>query len=118
MAETEKSGLDHEKSFRAPEDAPIQRVSRDETPDTDEVYRLSLLYLSVLALGLGIVTGVGAVLFRDLIGLLHNLFFNVTVSITYDANLFTALSRWGVFIIAAPVVGRDHCNLSRQQFRT
>lgn len=41
----------------------------------DEHSRLSLAYLSILALGLGIGTGLGAVLFRDLISLLHNLFF-------------------------------------------
>ena len=40
----------------------------------DETGRLGLAYLSILALGLGIGTGLGAVLFRDLIGLLHNLF--------------------------------------------
>ncbi|PDQ18561.1 chloride channel protein [Mesorhizobium sanjuanii] len=67
--------------------------------------RLSLLTLSLLALGLGIVTGLGAVVFRDLIGLLHNLFFNGTFAIAYDANVFTAPSRWGPFIILAPVVG-------------
>jgi len=31
--------------------------------------------LSLLALGLGVVTGLGAVVFRDLIGLIHNLLF-------------------------------------------
>ena len=66
---------------------------------------LSLLYLTILALLLGIVTGLGAVLFRDLISLLHNLFFAGTLSLSYDANVFTAPSRWGVFIILAPVIG-------------
>ncbi len=46
--------------------------------------------LTVLALGLGIGTGFGAVLFRDLIGLLHNLFFYGLATIHYDANVFTA----------------------------
>ncbi|ANN58747.1 chloride channel protein [Mesorhizobium loti NZP2037] len=67
--------------------------------------RLSLLSLSLLALGLGIVTGLGAVIFRDLIGVLHNLFFNGTLAVAYDANVFTAPSRWGPFVILAPVVG-------------
>lgn len=67
--------------------------------------RLSLLSLSLLALGLGIVTGLGAVIFRDLIGVLHNLFFNGTLAVAYDANVFTAPSRWGPLVILAPVVG-------------
>jgi len=73
--------------------------------DEDEKRRLSLLYLTLLALALGIVTGLGAVLFRDLIGLLHNLFFAGRFAIGYDANDFTAPSRWGVFVILAPVIG-------------
>jgi len=67
--------------------------------------RLNLLNLTLLALGLGIFTGFGAVLFRDLIALLHNLFFNGVVSLAYDANVFTAPSRWGPLVILAPVVG-------------
>ncbi|OJY05071.1 MAG: chloride channel protein [Rhizobiales bacterium 63-22] len=66
---------------------------------------MSLLSLSLLALGLGIVTGLGAVIFRDLIGLLHNIFFNGTFVVAYDANIFTAPSRWGLFVILVPVVG-------------
>ena len=46
--------------------------------------RLSLLTLSLLALVLGVVTGLGAVIFRDLIGLLHNVFFNGTFAVAYD----------------------------------
>ena len=71
----------------------------------DEARRLSLLYLSLLALALGLVTGLGAVLFRDLIGLLHNLFFAGRLDAAYDANVFTAPSRWGVLVILVPVVG-------------
>ncbi len=70
-----------------------------------ETSPLSLATLSLLALALGIVTGVGAVLFRDLINVLHNLFFDGQVSLLYDANAFTASSRWGAFIVLAPVVG-------------
>lgn len=77
----------------------------DPMPLDEGSHRLSLLILSLLALGLGIVTGLGAVVFRDLIGLLHNLFFNGTFAVAYDANVFTAPSRWGPFVILAPVVG-------------
>ncbi len=71
----------------------------------EERRRLSLFSLTLLALLLGIVTGLGAVLFRDLIGLLHNLFFYGTFAVRYDANVFTAPSRWGALVILAPVVG-------------
>jgi CIC family chloride channel protein len=71
----------------------------------DESRRLSLLNLTLLALVLGIVTGMGAVLFRDLIGLLHNLFFYGHFAVSYDANVFTAPSRWGAWVILAPVIG-------------
>jgi CIC family chloride channel protein len=67
--------------------------------------RLSLPVLTLLALGLGIFTGFGAVLFRNLISLLHNLFFSGTFAFAYDANAFTTPSRWGPLIILAPVVG-------------
>lgn len=70
-----------------------------------ETRELSLLRLTLTALLLGIATGIGAVLFRDLINLLHNLFFNGVASIEYDANVFTAPSRWGPFVILAPVAG-------------
>jgi CIC family chloride channel protein len=65
----------------------------------------NLLQLTLLALLLGLVTGLGAVLFRDLINLLHNLFFAGTLSINYDANVFTAPSRWGPFVVLSPIVG-------------
>ena len=71
----------------------------------DETRSLSLLKLTLLGLVLGIVTGIGAVLFRELINLLHNLFFAGDFSFNYDANVFTAPSRWGPFIILAPVIG-------------
>ncbi|MBZ9872296.1 chloride channel protein [Mesorhizobium sp. BR1-1-9] len=82
-----------------------QDASHRGAMEDEESHRLSLLVLTVLALGLGVVTGFGAVLFRDLIGLLHNLFFNGTFAVAYDANVFTAPSRWGGFIILAPVIG-------------
>ena len=42
---------------------------------TGERRPLSLVRMSLLALVVGVVTGLGAVLFRDLIGLIHNLLF-------------------------------------------
>ena len=65
--------------------------------------RGGLARLSVLGVLVGLITG--AVLFRDLIGLLHNLAFEGRFAIAYDANLFTPPSPWGPFIILIPVVG-------------
>src|SRR5580704_4887288 len=72
---------------------------------SDENRQLPLAQLSILALGLGLITGLGAVVFRDLIGLIHNLLFTGHALIHYDANLFTAPSHWGAFIILGPVIG-------------
>jgi hypothetical protein len=67
--------------------------------------QLPLVQLALLALGLGVVTGIGAVLFRDLIGLIHNLFFTGHALLHYDANVFTAPAPWGMLVILVPVLG-------------
>jgi CIC family chloride channel protein len=66
---------------------------------------LPLGQLSLLALSLGVVTGLGAVLFRDLIGLIHNLLFTGQALVHYDANIFTAPAPWGPMVILVPVLG-------------
>src|SRR5579862_2959054 len=58
-----------------------------------------------LALLVGVVTGFGAVGFRDLIGLIHNLAFYGRLSFHYDANVFTGAARWGAWVILVPVIG-------------
>ncbi|MGH7246782.1 MAG: chloride channel protein, partial [Pseudomonadota bacterium] len=67
--------------------------------------QLGLVRLSLLAICIGIVGGVGAVVFRGLIALVHNLSFSGTVSVVYDANIFTPPSPWGAAIILVPIVG-------------
>ncbi len=67
--------------------------------------RLGLVPMSLLALLVGVVTGLGAVGFRDLIGLIHNLFFVGQLSVRYDANLFTPPSPWGPLVVLVPVIG-------------
>jgi CIC family chloride channel protein len=74
-------------------------------PANLEVRSVGLTQLSLLALGLGLVTGVGAVLFRDLIGLIHNLFFTGRPSLHFDANVFTSPAPWGPWVILVPVIG-------------
>lgn len=64
-----------------------------------------LFRLSLIAIFVGIVTGIGAIAFRGLIGFIHNLFFLGRLSFFYDANSFTPPSPWGVFVILVPVLG-------------
>jgi CIC family chloride channel protein len=66
---------------------------------------IGLFRLSLIAIFVGIVTGIGAIAFRGLIGFIHNLFFLGQLSFFYDANSFTPPSPWGVFVILVPVVG-------------
>src|SRR6202034_4379069 len=67
--------------------------------------RLGLLRLSLLAIVVGIITGFGAVLFRALIGLIHNAAFLGVLAIDYDASILTPPSPWGPLVILVPVVG-------------
>lgn len=61
--------------------------------------------LCILAFAIGIVAAAGAVFFRYLISLVHNLFYYGTISAVYDANQFDAPSPLGALIILVPVVG-------------
>jgi chloride channel protein, CIC family len=67
--------------------------------------RVGLFRLSLLAIVVGVVTGFGAVAFRALIGLFHNVAFLGRFSFAYDASTFTPPSPWGAFVILVPVVG-------------
>jgi CIC family chloride channel protein len=71
----------------------------------EESRQLPLTQISLLALGLGVITGLGAVLFRDLIGVIHNLAFTGHALVRYDANIFTAPAPWGPLVILVPVLG-------------
>ena len=73
--------------------------------DGEESPQMPLPQLLLLALGLGVITGFGAVLFRDLIGLIHNLLFTGHLVVHYDANIFTAPAPWGRLVILVPVLG-------------
>ena len=53
----------------------------------------------------GVVTGVGALVFRVMISVIHNLFFLQTFSLTYDSSLFTPGNPWGAAVIFVPVIG-------------
>jgi CIC family chloride channel protein len=66
---------------------------------------LGPLRLSLLSVLVGIVVGVGAVVFRGLIALFHNLLFLGKLSTVYDANTHTPASPWGPLVILVPVLG-------------
>ncbi|MGH6967513.1 MAG: chloride channel protein [Stellaceae bacterium] len=74
-------------------------------PEGVATAQLSLGWLSLLAVAVGIVGGVGAVIFRGLIALVHNFAFLDRLSVIYDANVFTPPSRWGAAVILVPVIG-------------
>jgi CIC family chloride channel protein len=75
-------------------------------PDSPSAERsLNLVTFSIVAVGVGIVTGFGAILFRGLISVIHNLFFFSRFSFVYDANTYTPLSVWGAFVILVPLIG-------------
>src|SRR3984957_14932486 len=66
---------------------------------------IGLVNLSLMALVVGIVTGAGAVFFRALIGLIHNIAFFGRFETFYDASVFTQPSPWGAYVILVPVLG-------------
>jgi CIC family chloride channel protein len=66
---------------------------------------LNTLSLFLLALLIGIIAGLGAVVFRGLIAFFHNLLFLGNFSFIYDSNIHTPASPWGPFIILVPVIG-------------
>ncbi|MGD0562919.1 MAG: chloride channel protein [Roseiarcus sp.] len=74
-------------------------------PARREERRVGLLVLCLLALVVGIMTGVGAVALRALIGLVHNVFYNGAFSIWYDANVSEGPSRFGDFVLLSPIIG-------------
>jgi CIC family chloride channel protein len=73
-----------------------------EIPHTKALGPITLFLLSV---PVGVVSGLGAVVFRGLIAFFHNLFFLGKISVLYDANVHTPVSPWGPFVILVPVLG-------------
>jgi CIC family chloride channel protein len=67
--------------------------------------RVGLLALCLLALAVGIVTGVGAVALRALIAIIHNASFHGAFDFRYDANLLEGPSRFGDWAFFSPIVG-------------
>ena len=67
--------------------------------------RVGLLVLCLLALIVGVMTGIGAAALRALIGLIHNGFYNGMLSFWYDANILEGPSRFGDLVFFSPIIG-------------
>ena len=77
-----------------------------DTADTAPDHRrASVITLSFIAIGIGVVTGLGAIALRYLISIIHNFFFLGEFSTFYDANIATPPAPFGPLVILAPVVG-------------
>ncbi|WP_206098403.1 chloride channel protein [Oleiagrimonas sp. MCCC 1A03011] len=61
--------------------------------------------MALMAVAVGVVAGFGALAFRALIALFHNLFFFGRFSTAFDALKHAEASTWGAWIIAVPIVG-------------
>ncbi len=87
--------------------APVE-TEQSAAPDTNSTpaeRTVSVPTLCLLAVAIGIVAAVGAVIFRAMIAVVHNLFFLRTFGLTSDANHYDPSNPWGPFVILAPVVG-------------
>jgi CIC family chloride channel protein len=71
---------------------------------TERVAR-GLVFMLIMAIAVGAVAGVGAWGFRMLIGLVHNVLFLGELVFSYDANVHTPPSPWGLGVVLVPVVG-------------
>ena len=91
-------------TFSPPPGKTARSAVQDPGP-VEDARALHLLLVCGLALVVGIVTGLGAVVFRALISFVHNLLFLGHISIVHDSNLFTPPSPWGPWVILVPVIG-------------
>ena len=65
---------------------------RQESREIGKQGPIGLLKFSLLSVAVGVVAGLGAIVFRALIAMFHNLFFLGTLSTVYDANIHTPKS--------------------------
>ncbi|HEY0909681.1 MAG TPA: chloride channel protein [Bradyrhizobium sp.] len=89
----------------SPSVSTIQPIAGSGKPEAHDELRVNLLVLCGLALIVGVMTGFGAVALRSLIGLFHNLLYNGTFSIWYDANISEGPSRFGDWVFLSPILG-------------
>ncbi len=85
--------------------APATSPSPPPPDAASETRSVNLVVFSLIAVCVGVVTGYGAVFFRALISLVHNVMFFGVFSTAYDANVYTPASPWGALVILVPVIG-------------
>lgn len=78
---------------------------KNKTDTLNNETSLNNSMMMLLALVIGVIGGFGALIFRDMIGLVHNLAFAGKFSALFDANKHTLVSIWGLGIIFVPVIG-------------
>jgi CIC family chloride channel protein len=83
----------------------MEQAGSSKDRPTPPVRSIGAPALWVLSILVGVVAGLGAVVFRALIAIIHNLLFLGKLSASYDANTHTPPSPWGPFVILAPVAG-------------
>ena len=75
------------------------------TEDAKEIRPVRTSTFWLLAIVVGLVAGLGAVVFRGMIALIHNFLFLGKVSVFYDASTHTPESSLGPLVILVPVIG-------------
>ncbi|HWD57986.1 MAG TPA: chloride channel protein [Stellaceae bacterium] len=107
MTETIPDPSSRQKPAGEAANLPAPGTARSGAPASWEVGvpAYGLIAMTLLAVGVGIVTGIGAWAFRELIGLVHNVFFLQNFSFAYDSSVFTPTNPWGALVILVPAVG-------------
>ena len=85
--------------------APEQPARRPPSGWEVGVAPFGIVAMTLLAVVVGTITGIGAWVFRELIGLVHNVFFLQQFSFAYDSSVFTPFNPWGAWVILVPAVG-------------
>ncbi len=73
--------------------------------ETSPIKALGPVTHYLLAILVGVIAGLGAVVFRGLIAYFHNLLFLGKISFIYDANIHTPANPWGPLVILVPILG-------------
>lgn len=77
---------------------------------------LNNIYMVLLAGCIGIMGGFGAILFRNLISLIHNLFFFGQVGLFYNANTHAPQITFAIAIVLIPIVGSIFVTFLTEKF--
>lgn len=88
-------------------DSPSVPSAASPAPEAEALpdREVSLPAMLLLALVVGIVAGVGAIVFKYLIAFIYNLAFYGELSLHLEPNAYGAPSPWGMGIILVPVIG-------------